>query len=254
MKSKHYKMQEALDVLRQEYPDINASTLRFWEKEGLIKPSGETSGGHRRYSEQDLDIIRFIKDLSGFGYSLGQIRQELFSIREKIEFEKTQKISSELYSTTYVAKLLMHHRTRKKLNMKLQVYYDMDESIRYIPTFKRNILEKRLEYNCPKYLINNVYKLKLTRPKEIDGKLFYSPCDEIILEVLILILEEEKDFLKRCKDLASAIHYLYKKIGLITRFPIRSWTSLDLSMYKALLYNLIQERLSYEKMEKGLKK
>jgi len=78
-------MQEALSILREEYPDINASALRFWQNEGLVEPSGETSGHHRRYNEKDLDIIRFVKDLSDFGYSLNQIREELRSVKNKIE-------------------------------------------------------------------------------------------------------------------------------------------------------------------------
>ncbi|MBA7679089.1 hypothetical protein ES703_87372 [subsurface metagenome] len=149
MKEKNYKMQEALDILKMEYPGISASALRFWQKEGLIKPSGETSGHHRRYREKDLDIIRFVKDLSGFGYSLNHIKQELFSVEERIGSKKRGKIKSELYSTIYVAKIFMHHRSRKRLAMRIKLYRDMDESARHLPTFERSILEKRLEHNTP---------------------------------------------------------------------------------------------------------
>ncbi len=246
MKEKQYPMQEALGILREEYPDINASALRFWEKEGLIKPSGETSGHHRRYREKDLDIIRFVKDLSDFGYSLNQIREELRSVKNKIESEREKRIKSELYSTTYVAKIVMHHRSRKRLAMRLKLYFDMDGSVKYIPTFEGSILERRLEHNTPRDFIRKVDELRITKPKEMDGRFFYSSCDEVILETLIYILEEEKDFLERCQDFFSTFHYLYKKIGLTARFAAGPVMSLDLSTYKALLYNLIQERFSYE--------
>jgi len=229
-----------------EYPGISASALRFWQKEGLIKPSGETSGHHRRYREKDLDIIRFVKDLSGFGYSLNHIKQELFSVKERIESEKGAKIESALYSTTYVAKIFMHHRSRKRLAMRIKLYRDMDESARHLPTFERSILEKRLEHNTPGDFIRKMDELRITKPKEMDGRFFYSSCDEVILGTLIYILEEEKDFLERCQDFISAVQYLYKEIGLTARFAAGPVMSLDLSTYKALLYNLIQERFSYE--------
>ncbi len=247
MKEKNYKMQEVLDILKMEYPGISASALRFWEEKGLIEPSGEeTSGHHRRYREKDLDIIRFVKDLSGFGYSLNHIKQELFSVKERIESKKGGKIESGLYSTTYVAKILMHHRSRKRLAMRIKLYRDMDESARHLPTFERSILEKRIEHNTPGYFIRKMDELRITKPKKMDKRFFYSPCDEVILETLIYILEEEKDFLERCHKFISAVQYLYKEIGATARFAAKPVMSLDLSTYKALLYNLIQERFSYE--------
>ena len=246
MRERQYRMQEIMSILREEYEDINASALRFWQKEGLIKPSGETSGGHRRYNEKDLDIIRFVKDLSDFGYSLNQIREELPSVKNKIESERISKIKSGLYSTTYVAKIVMHHRSRKRLTMRFKLYLDMSKSAKYIPTFERSVLEKRLEHNTPGYLLREADSLGLTKPKKMDGRSLYSSCDEVILETLIYILEEEKDFLERCQEFISTVHYLYKEIGLTARFAAGPVMSLDLSTYKVLLYNLIQERFSYE--------
>lgn len=252
MKEKQYKMQEALSILKEEYKGITASALRFWEEKGLIDLPEKTSGHHRRYSEKDLDIIRFIKDLSNFGYSLNQIVEEVLSVKNKIESERIDKIKPELYSTTYVAKIVLHHRSRKRLAMRLRLYLDMDESARYIPTYERSILEKRIEHNTPGDFIRKVDELKITQPKGMDGKFFYSSCDEVILETLIYILEEEaeKDFFKKYRKFISTFHYLYKKIGLTARFAAGPLMSLDLSTYKALLYNLIQERFSYEKMKK----
>ena len=76
----------------------------------------------------------------------------------------------------------------------------------------------------------------------------------MILETLIYILEEEKDFLKSCQNFIRTVQYLYKDIGLTARFAVGPLMSLDLSTYKALLYNLIQERFSYEGNKKKRKK
>ena len=246
MEEKRYGMKEVLNILRVEYQDVNASALRFWEEEGLVKPSRETSTHRRRYSEKDLDIIRFVKDLSNFGYSLDQIGKELSSVKNKIESGRRRRIKSELYSTTYVAKIFMHYRSRIRLAMRFKLYLNMNKSAKHIPTFERSILEKRLEHNTPGDFIRKMDELRITKPKEMDGRFFYSSCDEVILETLIYILEEEEDFLERCQDFFSTFHYLYKKIGLTARFAAGPVMSLDLSTYKALLYNLIQERFSYE--------
>ena len=61
MGEKQYKMKEILGILEGEYQGINASALRFWDRKGLINPSGKTSGHHRRSTEKDLDICRFVK-------------------------------------------------------------------------------------------------------------------------------------------------------------------------------------------------
>jgi DNA-binding transcriptional MerR regulator/quercetin dioxygenase-like cupin family protein len=41
---------------------ISPATLRLWERQGLIEPS-RTPGGNRRYSEQDLALLRRIRHL-----------------------------------------------------------------------------------------------------------------------------------------------------------------------------------------------
>ncbi len=254
MEEKRYGMKEVLGILRMEYEDINASALRFWEEEGLVKPSRETSTHRRRYSEKDLNVIRFVKDLSNFGYSLNQIGKELSSVRNKIESEKINEIKPELYSTTYAARIFMHHRSRKNLSMRLKLYLNMDDSARYTPTFKRRILAKRIKDNTLSDFIRKVDKLRITKPKEMDRGFLYSSCDELILETLIYILEEQKDFLKRCKKFIGAVEYLYEEIGPTARLTAGPVMSLDLSTYKALLYNLIQERFSYEENERKKKK
>jgi len=254
MKEKQYKMKEVLGILKKEYKGITASALRFWEEKGLVNPSEKTLGHHRRYNEEDLNIIRFIKDLSNFGYSLNQIVEEVLSVKNKIQSGRIDKMKPELHSTTYVAKIVLHHRSRKRLAMRLRLYLDMDESAKYIPTYERSILEKRIKDNTLGSFIEEMDELEITKPKEMEGRFLYSSCDEVILETLTYILEEEKDFFDRCQKFIETVQYLYEEIGPTARFAPGPLMSLDLSTYKALLYNLIQERFSYEENEKKKKK
>jgi DNA-binding transcriptional MerR regulator len=52
-------------------------TIRFYETEGLLKPANLSGGGHRRYTEDDLERLRLITDLRELGLSLCEIRSIL---------------------------------------------------------------------------------------------------------------------------------------------------------------------------------
>jgi DNA-binding transcriptional MerR regulator len=55
-------------------------TVRFYEEQGLLKPSVVSGGGHRRYTHEDLERLRLILDLRELGLSLCDIRS-LFDLR-----------------------------------------------------------------------------------------------------------------------------------------------------------------------------
>ncbi len=52
-------------------------TIRFYEEERLLTPAAVSDGGHRRYTEDDLERLRLITDLRELGLSLGEIRSVL---------------------------------------------------------------------------------------------------------------------------------------------------------------------------------
>ncbi|MCQ4627197.1 MerR family transcriptional regulator [Corynebacterium sp. CCUG 65737] len=45
--------------LREEFPDVTVSKIRFLESEGLISPE-RTESGYRRFTEADIDRLRYI--------------------------------------------------------------------------------------------------------------------------------------------------------------------------------------------------
>ena len=55
-------------------------TVRFYEEQGLLKPSVVSGGGHRRYTEEDLERLRLILDLRELGLPICDIRA-LFDLR-----------------------------------------------------------------------------------------------------------------------------------------------------------------------------
>jgi MerR family transcriptional regulator/heat shock protein HspR len=57
-----------------ELAGVHPQTLRIYERKGLLDPS-RTSGGSRRFSEQDLDRLRHIQSLTNGGLNLEGVRR-----------------------------------------------------------------------------------------------------------------------------------------------------------------------------------
>ncbi len=72
-----------------ELSDMHPQTLRTYEREGLVEPS-RTSGNTRRYSQRDIDRLRFIRHLTQEeGLNLAGVRVVL-DLGEKLEAAKTR--------------------------------------------------------------------------------------------------------------------------------------------------------------------
>lgn len=50
---------EVIDLLRDEFPDVSVSKLRFLESQGLVSPARADSG-YRQFDQEDLKRIRYI--------------------------------------------------------------------------------------------------------------------------------------------------------------------------------------------------
>lgn len=68
--------------IQQTHPAVSQSSLRFLEREGLIEPT-RTPGGHRLFSEEDIERILQIKAWQDQRLSLDRIR-ELLAERDRL--------------------------------------------------------------------------------------------------------------------------------------------------------------------------
>lgn len=59
---------------------VRIDTLRYYEKEGLIRPSFRTDAGYREYDQSAVQQMQFILKAKALGFSLQEIR-ELLSLR-----------------------------------------------------------------------------------------------------------------------------------------------------------------------------
>ena len=62
---------------------VNLETIRYYEREGLIRQPKRTSSGHRAYLPADLVRLRFIKQSQAPGFTLTETR-DLQAIRRML--------------------------------------------------------------------------------------------------------------------------------------------------------------------------
>ena len=72
---------------------IHQQTIRTYEQKGLIKPF-RTGGGTRRYSQEDIDKLIHIQNLSQRGINLDGIKI-IYEMKDKIEELQSKIISLE---------------------------------------------------------------------------------------------------------------------------------------------------------------
>ena len=53
---------------------VGVETIRFYEREGLLKPSARSASNYRLYSEEDLERLRFIRAAQATGFTLGDVK------------------------------------------------------------------------------------------------------------------------------------------------------------------------------------
>ena len=61
------------DLARQT--GLSTQTLRYYERRGIIVPTGRTASGYREYSPDAVTIVRFVQWLKALGFTLREVRE-----------------------------------------------------------------------------------------------------------------------------------------------------------------------------------
>jgi MerR family transcriptional regulator/heat shock protein HspR len=79
-----------------ELSGMHPQTLRIYERRGLVSPA-RTDGGNRRYSDEDIALLRRISELTDEGLNLEGIRRvmrlENDNARLRTELEQAREIA-----------------------------------------------------------------------------------------------------------------------------------------------------------------
>lgn len=73
-----------LNVLREEFPEVTISKIRFLESEGLIEPR-RTPSGYRKFSEQDVERLGYVLRMQRDHYLPLKVIKEHLDARERGE-------------------------------------------------------------------------------------------------------------------------------------------------------------------------
>lgn len=94
---------------------MGIETVRFYEREGLIKPLARTESNYRLYSEDGIVRLRFIKRAKALGFTLKEIKELLFlrvdpdatkqEVKGQVE-EKINDIKKRIRDLTKIQKTL----------------------------------------------------------------------------------------------------------------------------------------------------
>ena len=62
--------------------EVTITTLRFYERRGLLSPPSRRASGYRDYADAAVERVRFIKEAQALGFSLDEVAQ-LLRLREQ---------------------------------------------------------------------------------------------------------------------------------------------------------------------------
>ena len=89
-----------------ERAQVTADSIRFYEREGLIRPAGKSESGYRLYTEEAIRRIEFIKQAQDCGFSLADIR-------ELLELRSTDSACcDDIYRVSVEKKLQLEHKIK----------------------------------------------------------------------------------------------------------------------------------------------
>jgi MerR family Zn(II)-responsive transcriptional regulator of zntA len=89
-----------------ERAQVTADSIRFYEREGLIRPAGKSESGYRLYTEEAIRRIEFIKQAQECGFSLADIR-------ELLELRSTDSACcDDIYRVSVAKKLQLEHKIK----------------------------------------------------------------------------------------------------------------------------------------------
>jgi MerR family transcriptional regulator/heat shock protein HspR len=94
-----------------ELAGVHPQTLRIYERKGLVDPA-RTGGGSRRYSEDDIDRLRRIQELTTEGLNLAGVKMVM---ELEAEVRRLQEQVAEARAEAREAVERTHRRYRRDL-------------------------------------------------------------------------------------------------------------------------------------------
>ena len=91
-----------------ELAGVHPQTLRIYERKGLVDPA-RTQGGSRRYSDEDIALLRRIQDLTNDGLNLAGV-QRVMELEEENRRLRAELAATRDQAQAEVAEVERRHR------------------------------------------------------------------------------------------------------------------------------------------------
>ncbi|MFS0754289.1 Hg(II)-responsive transcriptional regulator [Noviherbaspirillum sp. 1P10PC] len=72
--------------------NVNVETIRYYQRRGLLPEPVKPIGGHRRYSDEDVSRLQFIKRAQVLGFTLEEI-ENLLRLDQAVCCKKTHDLA-----------------------------------------------------------------------------------------------------------------------------------------------------------------
>jgi DNA-binding transcriptional MerR regulator len=126
---------------------VSAKTIRYYDKVGLLEPSGATPGGYRLYRAEDVERLELILTLRHVGYSLREIRKIL---QAELDSESAirvqlQVLSDEIERLTALKELLESASSGRWANNPFERLRAMVRIVKMPPETRKEWLHERIK-------------------------------------------------------------------------------------------------------------
>lgn len=108
---------------------LSVHTLRYYERCDLIAPIHRARNGHRRYSAQDINWIKFLTKLRMTGMPIRQMQQYATLLRERPDAVQERRALLETHRQTVVDHLQQLQENLAVIEWKIQHYKDVEANL-----------------------------------------------------------------------------------------------------------------------------
>lgn len=126
--------------MTQHYPintvaakvDVTVDTLRYYEKQGLLFPVKRSTSGHRQFSDNDIEWIKFVLCLKSTGMPLEAIKAYRELATKGDETLVQRKAILEQHKTDLQKEISQLQGNLKTIEYKIDYYVQIEEDLHKI--------------------------------------------------------------------------------------------------------------------------
>ncbi|HET9169451.1 MAG TPA: MerR family transcriptional regulator [Actinospica sp.] len=107
-----------------EITGFSLDTLRYYERIGLIEHVHRAAGGHRRYSDDDLEWLDILRCLRGTGMPIAQMKEFADQVRAGSHTYPDRLALLEAHERIVSAQMAVLQEQRSKVRAKIDYYRD----------------------------------------------------------------------------------------------------------------------------------